>query len=133
MTDYKGYRDLTIAVLQQLTLLDGKEVSRSERILARQRLPELLEDVESYTEIVRVKRAQKEKERALLDFDDPNRQSQHHPDERKRIYFEQQQSKDEEERRKNPEKFKEKAPQTSKYKKDEEKVLRQCNEGKYHY
>ena len=35
-TDYEGYRDYVIATLEQLQWLDGKEIERSERILAKQ-------------------------------------------------------------------------------------------------
>jgi protein TilB len=35
-TDYKGYREYVIATLPQLKWLDGKEISRSERITATQ-------------------------------------------------------------------------------------------------
>lgn len=35
-TDYNGYRDYVIATLTQLEMLDGKEITRSERILAAQ-------------------------------------------------------------------------------------------------
>lgn len=40
-TDYEGYREFVVGSLPQLEWLDGKEVTRSERILATQRLPEL--------------------------------------------------------------------------------------------
>jgi len=35
-TDYDGYREFVIATLQQLQWLDGKEISKSERIVAMQ-------------------------------------------------------------------------------------------------
>eukprot|EP00731_Ephydatia_muelleri_P023658 Em0015g1241a len=40
-TDYDGYRDYVIATLPQLLWLDGKEITKSERILAKQQLPDL--------------------------------------------------------------------------------------------
>jgi len=35
-TDYDGYREFVIATLPQLQWLDGKEISKSERIVAMQ-------------------------------------------------------------------------------------------------
>lgn len=35
-TDYEGYREFVVASLPQLKWLDGREVSKSERILATQ-------------------------------------------------------------------------------------------------
>ena len=35
-TDYDGYRDFVIATLPQLCWLDGKEINKSERIVATQ-------------------------------------------------------------------------------------------------
>jgi len=35
VTDWKGYREFTIAMLDGLDMLDGKEISNSERILAK--------------------------------------------------------------------------------------------------
>ena len=40
-TDYEGYRDFVLAALPQITSLDGMEVTKSERILATQRLGEI--------------------------------------------------------------------------------------------
>jgi protein TilB len=45
-TTFDGYRALVIALVPQLTKLDGEEISRSERIVARQRLPALLASLE---------------------------------------------------------------------------------------
>ena len=45
-TDYDGYREFVIATLPQLRWLDGKEISKSERIVATQVSPSVLfEDV----------------------------------------------------------------------------------------
>ena len=38
-TDYDGYRDFVIATLPQLQWLDGREISKSERIVATQVSP----------------------------------------------------------------------------------------------
>jgi len=35
-TDYEGYREYVIATLDNLQWLDGKEIEKSERILAKQ-------------------------------------------------------------------------------------------------
>lgn len=35
-TEYEGYRDYVIATLDNLKWLDGKEIEKSERILAKQ-------------------------------------------------------------------------------------------------
>ena len=35
-TEYKGYREYVIATLDHLQWLDGKEIEKSERILAKQ-------------------------------------------------------------------------------------------------
>ena len=37
-TEYEGYREFVVATLPQLAMLDGKEVTRSERIAATQQL-----------------------------------------------------------------------------------------------
>lgn len=40
-TDYDGYRDFVVATLPQLRWLDGKEISKSERIVATQVSPNM--------------------------------------------------------------------------------------------
>lgn len=40
-TDYQGYRDFVVATLPQLVTLDGKEISKSERIAATQQLKDV--------------------------------------------------------------------------------------------
>ena len=44
-TDYQGYRDVVIAVIPQITSLDGTEVTKSERILATQKLDSLRSEI----------------------------------------------------------------------------------------
>lgn len=44
-TDYDGYRDYVIATLPQLAWLDGKEITKSERILAMQKLSDLCQKI----------------------------------------------------------------------------------------
>lgn len=55
-TDYEGYREFVVACLPHLEWLDGKEVSRSERILATQRLPELRKRIAEQQEAYTIKR-----------------------------------------------------------------------------
>ncbi|XP_050300021.1 dynein axonemal assembly factor 11 [Anthonomus grandis grandis] len=48
--DYEGYRDYVIAQLPQLESLDIKKITRSERIKARQNLPEIEKRIKNYQE-----------------------------------------------------------------------------------
>jgi len=43
--DFPGYREYVIAILPQLKQLDGKDIKRSERILARQKFQDVKEMV----------------------------------------------------------------------------------------
>lgn len=52
---FSGWRELTIAIVDQLNYLDGKDVVPSERILAKQRLPELLVELRTQVEMKRIK------------------------------------------------------------------------------
>jgi protein TilB len=62
-TDYKGYREYVIATLPQLKWLDGKEISRSERITATQKLPQLRASIqEQQLEYQLKKKEEKEQE-----------------------------------------------------------------------
>ncbi|XP_065889604.1 dynein axonemal assembly factor 11-like isoform X2 [Dysidea avara] len=56
-TDYDGYREFVIATLPQLQWLDGKEISKSERIIAIQKLPHLREKILEQQTAYEVKRA----------------------------------------------------------------------------
>lgn len=55
-TDYEGYREFVVATLPQLAWLDGKEISRSERIAAVQRYEEVRGRIEQEQEIYQRKR-----------------------------------------------------------------------------
>jgi hypothetical protein len=44
-TDFTRYRDYVISVLPQLMFLDGLEISKSERIKARQDFPKIRESI----------------------------------------------------------------------------------------
>ena len=78
-TDFEGYREYVVATLTQLTHLDGKEISKSERI----------EAVQSYgnvkAKIIRqqkeyLKKKQKEKEAKELDENQPGFNKQWYTD-----------------------------------------------------
>ena len=78
-TDFEGYREYVVATLTQLTHLDGKEISKSERI----------EAVQSYgnvkAKIIRqqkeyLKKKQKEKEAKKLDENQPGFNKQWYTD-----------------------------------------------------
>ena len=61
-TDYEGYRDYVIATLPQLKTLDGKEITKSERILALQRLKELRQLIAEQQKEHREKREKEKRE-----------------------------------------------------------------------
>ncbi len=69
-------------------MLDGKEITKSERIIAKQKLEELLIEAESYYQIVLIQRRQKESEKVEIDYNDPDRKTEHNPEERTRMYLE---------------------------------------------
>lgn len=56
-TDYHGYRDYVVAVLPQLVSLDGTKITRSERILATQKLKELRVSIVQQHEEHKLKRS----------------------------------------------------------------------------
>mmetsp|Transcript_31026 Transcript_31026/g.81154 ORF Transcript_31026/g.81154 Transcript_31026/m.81154 type:complete len:456 (-) Transcript_31026:153-1520(-) len=59
-----GYRDYVVATLPQLTKLDGTDISRTERIKAMQRLPELERELASLAPIAAErKKEQRERQR----------------------------------------------------------------------
>ena len=61
-TDYEGYRDYVVATLPQLKTLDGKEITKSERILALQRLKELRQLIAEQQKEHREKREKEKRE-----------------------------------------------------------------------
>ena len=61
-TDYEGYRDFVVAALPQITSLDGTEVTKSERILATQRLGEIRGSVVQQQEEHKEKRTKEKAE-----------------------------------------------------------------------
>ena len=56
-TDYHGYREYVVAVLPQLVSLDGTEITRSERILATQKLEEFRGEIVQQQEEHKLKRS----------------------------------------------------------------------------
>ena len=56
--------------------------------------------------------------------DKNKRLTEHNPEDRKKMYMELKEQQDEQDRKKNPEKYKEKKPPTSIYKKEGEKEMR---------
>ena len=61
-TDYKGYREFVVATLPQLKTLDGKDVTKSERIVANQRLKELQNAITEQQKIHEEKRERERRE-----------------------------------------------------------------------
>ena len=61
-TDYEGYREFVVATLPQLKTLDGKDVTKSERILANQRLKELRNTIAKQQRIHEEKREKEKRE-----------------------------------------------------------------------
>lgn len=47
-SDFKKFRELTIALVPQLIAVDGKEISKQERIISSQNLDEMLEELEEF-------------------------------------------------------------------------------------
>ena len=63
-TDYEGYREFVVAALPQLKTLDGKDVTRSERILANQRLRELRSTIAEQQKVHQEKREREKRDYA---------------------------------------------------------------------
>jgi protein TilB len=61
-TDYEGYREFVVATLPRLQWLDGKEVSISERILAKQHYQELRERIIHQQKAYQAKREREKRE-----------------------------------------------------------------------
>ncbi|XP_032079147.1 protein tilB homolog [Thamnophis elegans] len=61
-TDFEGYRQFVVATLQQLRFLDGKEITRSERIQAFQNYPELERKIHGQEQTYLLKREEEKKE-----------------------------------------------------------------------
>lgn len=55
-TDYEGYREFVVATLPQLKTLDGRKITKSERILAQQRMKELRKLITEQQKVYKEKR-----------------------------------------------------------------------------
>ena len=118
-TDFERYRELVVAVVDQLVSLDGKEILPSERIQAKQVYDELVDVLEAkIKEIEEQDKGKTEEER----------KNAYTKEKRKEMYKETKK----EEKTEKTEKTEEPAKKTSSmYLKNGE--MRQCNEGKYDY
>lgn len=117
--DWKEFRALAINIVPQLMSIDGKEVTKVERINANQRMDELLEDLE--IEIPKVKKKWDE-------MTDADKEKAYTRESRKVMHEEMEAQKIEQEKRKNPDAFKPPKPLSSEFTVKGER--RQCNEGK---
>ena len=79
-TDWEGHRHFVAAALPQLHTLNGKEITRTERILAHQRLPQLVRELR---EGARAAHNRKAVEAGL-----PIDEESHHPANRVEMYRE---------------------------------------------
>eukprot|EP00741_Cyanophora_paradoxa_P008862 tig00001388_g8579.t1 len=61
-TNFEGYRDFVAAVLPQLRVLDGKEIMKSDRIQAVQKLPEIRAKLAEAAELCRQEKALKKQQ-----------------------------------------------------------------------
>jgi len=61
-TDYEGYREYVVATLPQLHTLDGKEITKSERIAATQKLKTLRRHIIEQQKEHSIKRAREKQE-----------------------------------------------------------------------
>jgi protein TilB len=118
-TDFKPYREIISAVVDQLVILDGKEILPSERIIAKQNFEANVSQLELMTE---------ELQRKYEQLSPEQRENTYNKEYRKKIYQEAAKEKAKEEESK-PKPETKKAP--SKFLPSGE--MRQCNEGKYEF
>ena len=136
-TDWDGCREFVSAVLEQLEQLDGKRITKTERIVAQQKLPMLLKELRLKAQEVRIKKIQ---EKGL-----PVEENTYTSESRTEMYMEQAEEKKEKEDRdkamqpRERNKEKEHTETVSKVREKEknavvqQKPIRQCNEGKYDF
>mmetsp|Transcript_4340 Transcript_4340/g.7231 ORF Transcript_4340/g.7231 Transcript_4340/m.7231 type:complete len:422 (-) Transcript_4340:36-1301(-) len=125
-TDWQGFRAYTVAHLPQLKQLDGKLIIPHERILARQQLPRLHEDLEKAVEASLAKKA--------AEAGMPVSEGAYTKESRNEMYLEmaaQKEEKEKNERRRMGVEEKEKKEVLGVYNARGE--IRQCNEGKYDF
>lgn len=118
-TDFKPYREIIAAVVDQMVILDGKEILPSERIIAKQNYDDNVAKLEAMIDELQAKRDRMTPE---------ERENAYNKEYRKKIYQEAAKEKAKEEESK-PKPEKKKAP--SKYLPSGE--MRQCNEGKFEF
>jgi len=136
-TDWDGCRDFVAAVLGQLKSMDGKAITRSERIVAQQKLPLLLKELRIKAQEVRIRKIQ---EKGI-----PVDENVYTSESRKEMYEEQADEKREKEERDKsmqPRERNKKAEHDESVQKarekeaealEKKKSIRQCNEGRYDF
>ena len=137
-TDWDGCRAFVAAVLPALEQLDGKKITRSERIVAQQRLPALLRELRT--------KAQQTRNRKRAEQGLPVDENEYTPATRLEMYREMAEEKKEKEDRENAmkprkrDKVKEHAESVKAMREKEAVqaeenggVVRQCNEGRYEF
>ncbi|CAK89930.1 unnamed protein product (macronuclear) [Paramecium tetraurelia] len=129
-TDWKGYRDYVIGQVDSLHSLDGKEITHTERIKAKQILPQLQKELIYAIEEEKIKEEQRMHEEKIRKEMNPDSEDKvaYTPETRKEMYLRQAKEKEDKERQRNPEKFKVKQ-ETPLYMNDGR--IRQCDEGGY--
>eukprot|EP00949_MAST-11_sp_MAST-11-sp1_P003825 g3825.t1 len=132
--DWEGHRHFVAAALPQLHTLDGKEITRTERILAHQRLPQLVRELREGAAAVRV--------RKLREAGLPIDEEAHHPANRVEMYREVAEEKKEKEDRENEMKPKKRdyasehentVQEQRKKERELGSEVRQCNQGRYEF
>ncbi|CAD8090532.1 unnamed protein product [Paramecium primaurelia] len=129
-TDWQGYRNYVIGQVDSLHSLDGKEITHTERIKAKQMLPQLQKELIYAIEEEKIKEEQRIHEEKIRKEMNPNSEDKvaYTPETRKEMYLIQAKEKEQKERQRNPEKFKVKQ-ETPIYMNDGR--IRQCDEGGY--
>lgn len=124
--DWTGCRAYTIAHLPQLKQLDGKLIIPQERILARQQLPRLVEDLERAVEVSLAKKA--------AEAGKPISEGAYTKESRNEMYLEMAAQKEEKERNERRRMGTEaKPPKEVLGVYNARGEIRQCNEGKYDF
>eukprot|EP01017_Pseudomicrothorax_dubius_P016555 TRINITY_DN1877_c0_g3_i8.p1 TRINITY_DN1877_c0_g3~~TRINITY_DN1877_c0_g3_i8.p1 ORF type:complete len:280 (+),score=62.91 TRINITY_DN1877_c0_g3_i8:57-842(+) len=121
-TDWPGWKDLTIAIVDQLTRIEGEDVVPSQRIKAKQNFEQLMESLQLFIEQVRIKKKEEEGKEVS--------EGAYTRENRRKMYLEMGKEREEKERRENPKKFEENEPSPMFLANGE---IRQCNEGKYDF
>ena len=133
-TDWEGCKSFVIAVLPNLKEYDGKEITRSERIVANQQLPNTVKELRKLARAAAIEK----REKAGLPYDE----EEYTPQSRLEMYREMAEEKQADEDRKKEMEPKERDYQGEHYSsvqeqraKEREKGtnIRQCNEGKYEF